>query len=152
MDRHRRTDGRTLTCWWATAAARGQNGDARVSTRMMTITSNKSLSATLDTSKHWPLVAEKHINHLSGKFAEKNNYLFVLLLAGPTWLCGHNSLPASSVMDFIYCHPDSSQWVMSRLTQSIHLYFGLLLFLPSPESFFRHSLGVVCSHVQNTSV
>ena len=57
--------------------------------------------------------------------------LLILLLAAPTWLwgrCGrHNSPPASSDIDFIFCRSDGSQ--VSRLTQSIHLCFGLPRFL-----------------------
>ena len=56
----------------------------------------------------------------------------LLLLAAPTWLwgrCGrHNSPPASSVsvMDFVFCRSGA---LISRLTQSIHLFFGLPRFL-----------------------
>ena len=53
---------------------------------------------------------------------------YLLLLAAPTWLwcrCGrHNSPPASSVMDLVF-----PMALMSRLTQSIHLCFGLPRFL-----------------------
>ena len=44
--------------------------------------------------------------------------------------------------------------LMARLTQSTHLCFGLLLFLPGGtiSSFFRHILGLVSSRVQTTSV
>ncbi len=57
--------------------------------------------------------------------------VLLLLLAAPTWLWGlygkNNSPPASSVMDFSsFVVPMA---LVSRLTQSIHLCFGLPLFL-----------------------
>ena len=58
----------------------------------------------------------------------------------PTWLWGrygrHNSTPASSVVDFSFCRPDSSHDVS---VQYIHLCFGLPLLseaIPSPVFVF----------------
>ena len=71
-----------------------------------------------------------------------------LLLAAPTWLwgcCGrHHSPPASSVMDIVFSRSDGSH--VSVDSQSISASVFLAFFsrvLPSPETFFLRSLGLL---------
>ena len=79
-----------------------------------------------------------------------------LRLAAPTWLLGrcgrHNSPPASSVMDFIFCCPDSSHVSVDAVHPSASVFLFFSKVVPHPVFVFRHILGLVSLHVQNTSV
>ena len=65
----------------------------------------------------------------------------ILLLAAPTWLwgrCGrHNSPPASSVMDFIFCCPDSSHVSVDTVHPSLLRPFSF----SSPSWYHLQSLS-----------
>ena len=76
--------------------------------------------------------------------------LYFLLLTAPTWLSGHcgrhNSPPASTVIDFVFCCPDSSHISVDTVHPSLlwssssPRWYPLQSLssqvVPSPESFF----------------
>ena len=75
-------------------------------------------------------IARTPSKNLNPREDAESKQFYILLLAAHTWLwgrCGrHTSTLVSYVMVFIFCVPMA---LMSRLTQSIHLCFGLPRFL-----------------------